>query len=186
MLIPVISAGIFLAGNNIAFASGGQAQSQSTSTECSGGSCYKVSCINDRCQTFSYSQPTERSAGEGVSSATTMQPAEENPITQPVAESAIVMQPVDDATTAHYIEVPVEFCDDDPDNDDNGKVDKACGATTFSSASANDLNDGEDHKLQSSIDRLEQPSEQYEHSDGESEEYESNNEVSEEKGHEDE
>jgi hypothetical protein len=186
LLIPVISAGIFLAGNNIAFASGGQAQSQSTSVECSGGTCYKVSCINDQCQTFSYSQPPEQSAGEEVGSTTTMQPAEETQIKQPVDESAIVMQPIDGATTEHYIEVPVEFCDDDPDNDDNGKVDEACGATTFSSASPNDLNYGEDHMLQSSIDRLEQPSEQYEHSDGESEEYESNNEVSEEKGHEDE
>jgi cobalamin biosynthesis protein CobT len=178
LLIPVISAAIFLTGH-IAFASGEQSISESTSIECTGGSCYKVSCINDQCQTFSYNQPSsEQLTGEE-------QPAEEAP-TMRLSDETSDMQPIDDATE-QYIEVPVEFCYDGLDNDDDGKVDEECGATTFSSASPNDLIGEEDHKQQSSIDGLEQPSEEYEHNADESEEYESNNEASEEEehGHED-
>lgn len=183
LLIPVISAAIFLTGH-IAFASAEQSISESTSIECTGGSCYKVSCINDQCQTFSYSQPSsEQLAGEATT--TIMQPAEEAP-TMRSADETSDMQPIDDATE-QYIEVSVEFCDDGLDNDDDGKVDEECGATTFSSASPNDLIGEEDHKQQSSIDGLEQSSEEYEHSADESEEYESHNEASEEEehGHED-
>lgn len=182
LLIPVISAAIFLTGH-IAFASGEQSISESTSIECTGGSCYKVSCINDQCQTFSYNQPSsEQLAGEATT--TIMQPAEEAP-TMRSADETSDMQTIDDATE-QYIEVPVEFCDDGLDNDDDGKVDEECGATTFSSASPNDLIGQEDHKQQS-IDGLEQPIEENEHSADESEEYESNNEASEEEehGHED-
>lgn len=182
LLIPVISAAIFLTGH-IAFASGEQSISESTSIQCTGGSCYKVSCINGQCQTFSYNQPSsEQLAGEAT--ATIMQPAEEAP-TMRSADETSDMQTIDDATE-QYIEVPVEFCDDGLDNDDDGKVDEECGATTFSSASPDDLIGEEDHKQQS-IDGLEQPIEENEHSADESEEYESNNEASEEEehGHED-
>jgi hypothetical protein len=110
-----------------------------------------------------------------------MQPAEEAP-TMLSADEASDMQPNDDATE-QYVEVPVEFCHDGLDNDDDGKVDEECGATTFFYSSPNE----EEDKQQSSIDGLEQPSEEYEHSADESEEYESDNETSEEEehGHED-
>ena len=178
LLIPVISA-TFLTGH-IAFASGEQSISESTSINCTGGSCYKVSCINGQCQTFSYNPPSsEQLAGEATT--TIIQPAEEAP-TMRSADETSDMQTIDDATE-QYIEVPVEFCDDGLDNDDDGKVDEECGATTFSSASPNDLIGEEDHMKQSSIDGLEQPIEENEHSADESEEYESNNEASEEDEH---
>jgi hypothetical protein len=163
LLIPVISAAILLT-DHIAFASGGQSISESTSIECTGGSCYKVSCINDQCQTFSYNQPSSEQAGEATT--TIMQPVEETPIMQP-ADEATVMQPIEDSTE-QYIEVPVEFCNDGLDNDDDGKVDEECGAT-FSSALPNDLIDGEEK----------QQNEEYEARNDES------NEVYEEKEHED-
>ena len=159
LLIPVISA-TFLTGH-IAFASGEQSISESTSINCTGGSCYKVSCINGQCQTFSYNPPSsEQLAGEATT--TIIQPAEEAP-TMRSADETSDMQTIDDATE-QYIEVPVEFCDDGLDNDDDGKVDEECGATTFSSASPNDLIGEEDHMQQSSIDGLEQPIEGNEHS----------------------
>jgi hypothetical protein len=146
LLMPAISAAIFPTGN-IAFASGGQSISESASIECNEGSCYKVSCINDQCQTFSYNQPSsEQSAGEATT--TIMQPAE---------ESTIVMQPVDDVTTEQYIEVPVEFCDDGLDNDDDIKIDEECGSDTFSSALPNDLIE--------IVKEGKQQNEEYEHSD---------------------
>jgi hypothetical protein len=42
------------------------------------------------------------------------------------ADGGSVMQPIEDSTE-QYIEVPVEFCDDGLDNDDDGKVDEECG-----------------------------------------------------------
>jgi hypothetical protein len=178
LLIPVISAAIFLTGHT-AFASGEQSISESTSIDCTGGSCYKVSCINDQCQTFSYYQPSsEQLAGEATT--TIMQPAEEAP-TMRSADETSDMQTIDDATD--QFKVPVELCDDGLDNDDDGKVDEECGATAFSSASPNDLIGEEDHKQQSAIDGLEQPSEEYEHNADESDEYESDNEASEEEEH---
>jgi hypothetical protein len=170
LLIPVISAAILLT-DHIAFASGGQSISESTSIECTGGSCYKVSCINDQCQTFSYNQPSSEQAGEATT--TIMQPVEETPIMQP-ADEATVMQPIEDSTE-QYIEVPVEFCDDGLDNDDDGKVDEECGDTTFSAASPDDLIDGEGKQQNEEYEEYEE----YEHSDDESKD------VSEEKEHED-
>jgi hypothetical protein len=117
LLIPAISA-IFLTTNfNVSFASDVQSSlSQATIIECRDGSCYTVSCSNDQpCQTSSSDQPS------------LVQPSQEvtTPIMQP-ADGGSVMQPIEDSTE-QYIEVPVEFCDDGLDNDDDGKVDEECG-----------------------------------------------------------
>jgi hypothetical protein len=169
LLIPAISA-IFLTTNyNVSFASGTQSLSQSTIVECNGigGSCYTVSCSNDQpCQTFSSNQPSFVQPSQKVTTTTT-QPVEETPIMQS-ADDGIVMQPIEDSTE-QYIEVPVEFCLDSLDNDDDGKVNEECGAATSSSALPNDLIDGEE-KIQN---------EEYERSDVES------NQDHEEKEHED-
>lgn len=165
LLITAISA-IFLATDySIFFASSAQARSQTTTVHCTGGSCYTVSCLNDQpCQAFSSNQPSLVQPAREVTAI--MQPAEETPIMQSVDEAA-VMQPVDDATE-QYTEVPVEFCDDGIDNDDDGKVDEDCGSATSSLELSNDLIDGEDHMQQSSIEGLEQQNEEYENSDDES------------------
>ena len=86
---------------------------------------------------------------------------------QPVEEDN-VMQPAD-VTTDQYIVVPVEFCGDGLDNDDDGKVDEECGATIFSSSLPNNMIDKEDHMRELPIDRVEQTSEEYEHSNDQSE-----------------
>jgi hypothetical protein len=155
---------------NIFFASSAQALSQTTITKCSSiGSCYTVSCLNGQpCQTFSSNQPSSVQPSQEVTT-TTMQPVEveETPIMQPVEEDN-VMQPAD-VTTDQYIVVPVEFCGDGLDNDGDGKVDEDCGATTFSSSFPNDMIDKEDHMRQLPIDGVEQTSEEYEHSDDQSE-----------------
>jgi hypothetical protein len=188
LLIPAISAIFFITDYSVFFASSAQAQrqSQSATSVCNGGSCFTTSCSNDQpCQTFSFNQPSSvqsaqeatttmqpdeeipimQSTGEAI---TTMQPDEEIPIMQSTGE-ATIMQPADEVTEQH-IEVPVEFCDDGLDNDDDGKVDEECGAATFSSASP----------IQGQpYDGLEQPGEEDEHIDDES------NEVSEGKEDED-
>jgi hypothetical protein len=158
LLIPAISA-IFLAPNyNVSFASDVQSLSQATIIECSGGSCYTVSCSNDQpCQTLSSDQPSFVQPSQKVTTTTT-QPVEETPIMKS-ADDRIVMQPIEDPTK-QYIEVPVEFCDDGLDNDDDGKVDEECGAATSSSALPNDLIDGGEKEQ----------NEEYEHSDDESDE----------------
>ena len=171
LLIPAISAIFFITDYNSFFDSSAQAQrqSQSTATVCDDGSCFTTTCSNDQpCQTFSSNQPAQEAT-------TTMLPVEEIPVTQS-AEEATIMQPTDEVTK-QYIEVPVEFCDDGLDNDNDGKVDEECGAATFSSASpiqgqlmSDDLTEGEDHKQQLSNDVLEQPSKEDEHSDDESNE----------------
>jgi hypothetical protein len=149
LLIPAISAIFLVTDYKISFASNAQSLSQTTTTECNGGSCYTVSCSNDQpCQTFSSDQPSQ----EGEEVTTTMQPPEDTPILQPPEDT-----PADD-TPQQYVEVPVEFCDDGLDNDDDGKVDEECGASTFSSALPNDSIDGEEK----------QQNELYEHSDDES------------------
>jgi hypothetical protein len=165
LLIPAISATFLITDYNIFYAPSAQALSQTTTTECSGGSCYTVSCSNDHpCQSFSYNQPPFTESPREV---TTTQPVEETPIMQS-ADGATVMQPIEDSTE-QYIEVPVEFCNDGLDNDDDGKVDEECGAATFSSALPNDLTDGEEK----------QQNEEYEARNDES------NEDYEEKEHED-
>lgn len=155
LLLPTISAIFFITDYNIFYASSAQALSQTTTTECSGGSCYTVSCSNDQqCQTFSSDQ---------LSFVQPSQPVEETPIMQS-ADEATVMHPAD-YTSQQYVEVPVEFCDDGLDNDDDGKVDEECGASEL----PNDLIDGVEK----------QQNEEYEHSDDESKE------VNEEKEYED-
>jgi hypothetical protein len=167
LLIPAISATFLITDYNSFYASSAQALSQTTTTECSGGSCYTVSCSNDEpCQSFSSNQPPFTESPREVTTTIT-QPVEETPIMQS-ADEATVMQPIEDSNE-QYIEVPVEFCNDGLDNDDDGKVDEECVAATFSSALPNDLIDGEEK----------QQNEEYKHSDNES------NEVYEEKEHED-
>lgn len=167
LLIPAISATVLITDYNIFDASSAQALSQTTTTECSGGSCYTVSCSNDQpCQSFSSNQPPFIDSPQELTT-TIMQPVEETPIMQS-ADEATVMQPIEDSTE-QYIEVPVEFCNDGLDNDDDGKVDEECGAATFSSALPNDLIDGEEK----------QQNEEYEARNDES------NDVYEEKEHED-
>jgi hypothetical protein len=186
LLIPAISATFLVTDYNIFFASSAQARSQATIAERTDGSFYTISCLNDQpCQTFSSNQPSF--VQPPVESTTIMQSVEETPTMQSPNEATADMQPDKDATE-QYIEVPVEFCDDGLDNDDDSEVDEECGATTFSSALPNDLIDGEEHKQQLSSDGLEQPSKEYEHSDDE--EYEHSDDeshgVSEEEEHEDE
>lgn len=131
-LILAISAIFLITDYNIFYASSAQALSQTTTTECSGGSCYTVSCSNDQpCQSFSSNQPPFIDSPQELTT-TIMQSADE----------ATVMQPIEDSTE-QYIEVPVEFCNDGLDNDDDGKVDEECSAATFS-ALPNDLIDGEE------------------------------------------
>lgn len=157
LLMPAISAIFLITDYNIFFASSAQALSQTTTIQCDGDSCYTVSCSSGQpCQSFSSDQPSLVQPSQDVTS-TLMQPVDE----------ATVMQPADD-TSQQYVEVPVEFCDDGLDNDDDGKVDEECGAATFSSALPNDLIDGEEKQQNEN-----------EHSNDES------NEVSEEKEHED-
>lgn len=162
LLIPAISATFFIADYNVFFTSSAEAQrqSQSTTSVCNGngGSCFTTVCSNDQpCQTFSSNQPSFVQPAQEATTA--MQPDEEIPSMQS-DEQATVMQPIDEVTE-QYREVPVEFCGDGLDNDDDSKVDEECGATTFSSASPIQ---GQPN------DRLEQSSEEDEHSDGESNE----------------
>ena len=178
LLIPAISAIFFITDYNAFFAPSAQAlrQSQSTTSVCNGnsGSCFTTVCSNDQpCQTFSSNQPSfVQPSQEAI---TTMQLADEIPVMQS-AEEATAMQPVD-GVTERPIEVPVEFCDDGLDNDDDGEVDEECGAATFSSASPieeqlkpNDLMEEEDRKQQLSNDGSEQLGKEDEHSDDESNE----------------
>lgn len=140
-LILAISAIFLITDYNIFYASSAQALSQTTTTECSGGSCYTVSCSNDQpCQSFSSNQPSFIESPPELTT-TIMQPVEETPIKQS-ADEVTVMQPIEDSTE-QYIVVPVEFCNDGLDNDDDGKVDEECSAATFS-ALPNDLIDGEE------------------------------------------
>ena len=127
LLIPAISAIFLLTDYNISFASGAQSSSQGTIVECNGSdSCYTISCSNDRpCETFSSNQPPFVQPSQEVTTATT-QPVEETPIMQS-ADDGIVIQPIEDSTE-QYIEVPVEFCYDGLDNDDDGRVDEECGS----------------------------------------------------------
>jgi hypothetical protein len=174
LLIPTISAIFFITDYNIFFASSAQAQRQSQSNICIGNACFITVCSNDQpCQTFSSNQPSFVQPSQEAT--TTMKPVDEIPIMQSTSE-ATTMQPVDEVTE-QPIEVPVEFCDDGLDNDDDGKVDEECGAATFSSASPiqgqlkpNDLMEGEDGKQQLSNDGLEQPSKEDEVSGDESNE----------------
>jgi hypothetical protein len=154
LLIPISA--IFLATSyNVSFASSAQALSLTSNTECSGESCYTISCLNDQpCQTFLSSQPSFVQPSQEVT-APIMQPVEETPIMQS-PQHGIVMQPIEDPIE-NYIEVPVESCDDGLDNDDDGKVDEECGAATSSSALPNDLIDGGEKEQ----------NEEYEHSDDE-------------------
>src|SRR5215207_3855430 len=123
LLIPAISAIFFITDYNVFFASSAQAlrQSQSTSSVCNGGSCFITICSNDQpCQTFSSNQPSFVQPSQEAT--TTMQPVDEIPVMQSTSE-ATPMQPVDEVTE-QPIEVPVEFCDDGLDNDNDGKIDE--------------------------------------------------------------
>ena len=136
LLIPAISATLFIADYNVFFASSveAQRQSQSTTSVCNGngGSCFTTICSNDQpCQTFSSNQPSFVQPAQETTAA--IQSDEEIPSIQS-DEEATVMQPVDEVTE-QPIEVPVEFCDDGLDNNDDGKVDEECGTTALSSAS---------------------------------------------------
>ena len=178
MLIPTIASIFFITDYNVFFGSNVQAQgqSQSTTSVCNGDSCFTTVCSNNQpCKTFSSNQP---SIVQPAEEATTMQPAEEIPIMQTFdettviqpAEETIVMQPVE------YIESTLEVCDDGLDNDNDGKVDnkdEECEATTFSSASPiqgqlmpDDQNELEEGKPQSEL-----PSQEEEHTDNDSSNY---------------
>jgi hypothetical protein len=174
LLIAAYSVILLITDYNISFASSAQSRSQSTIAECTGDSCYTVSCSNDRpCQTFSSNRPSFVQPSQEGTSAAAMQPAEETPIMQSLEESTTAMQPV--------IEVPVEFCNDGLDNDDDGSVDEECGAATFSSALPNDLMDREEKQHD---EEYEHSDDEYEHSDDEYEHSDETNEVTDEKDHE--
>jgi hypothetical protein len=188
LLIPIIASIFFITDYNVFFGSNVQAQrqSQSTTSVCNGDSCFTTVCSNNQpCKTFSSNQP---SIVQPAEEATTMQPAEEIPIMQTFdettviqpAEETIVMQPVD------YIESTLEVCDDGLDNDNDGKVDnkdEECEATTFSSASPiqgqlmpDDQNEPEEGKPQSEL-----PSQEEEHTDNDSSNYDEEKEDKEDK-----
>ena len=188
MLIPTIASIFFITDYNVFFGSNVQAQgqSQSTTSVCNGDSCFTTVCSNNQpCKTFSSNQP---SIVQPAEEATTMQPAEEIPIMQTFdettviqpAEETIVMQPVE------YIESTLEVCDDGLDNDNDGKVDnkdEECEATTFSSASPiqgqlmpDDQNEPEEGKPQSEL-----PSQEEEHTDNDSSNYDEDKEDKEDK-----
>ena len=188
LLIPTIASIFFITDYNVFFGSNVQAQgqSQSTTSVCNGDSCFTTVCSNNQpCKTFSSNQP---SIVQPAEEATTMQPAEEIPnmqtfdettVIQP-AEETIVMQPVE------YIESTLEVCDDGLDNDNDGKVDnkdEECEATTFSSASPiqgqlmpDDQNEPEEGKPQSEL-----PSQEEEHTDNDSSNYDEDKEDKEDK-----
>jgi hypothetical protein len=193
LLIPTIASIFFITDYNVFFGSNVQAQgqSQSTTSVCNGDSCFTTVCSNNQpCKTFSSNQP---SIVQPAEEATTMQPAEEIPIMQTFdettviqpAEETIVMQPVE------YIESTLEVCDDGLDNDNDGKVDnkdEECEATTFSSASPiqgqlmpDDQNEPEEGKPQSEL-----PSQEEEHTDNDSSNYDEDKEDKEDKEDEDE
>lgn len=183
LLIPTIASIFFITDYNVFFGSNVQAQgqSQSATSVCNGDSCFTTVCSNNQpCKTFSSNQP---SIVQPAEEATTMQPAEEIPnmqtfdettVIQP-AEETIVMQPVE------YIESTLEVCDDGLDNDNDGKVDnkdEECEATTFSSASPiqgqlmpDDQNEPEEGKPQSEL-----PSQEEEHTDNDSSNYDEDKE----------
>ena len=186
LLIPTIASIFFITDYNVFFGSNVQAQgqSQSTTSVCNGDSCFTTVCSNNQpCKTFSSNQP---SIVQPAEEATTMQPAEEIPIMQTFdettviqpAEETIVMQPVE------YIESTLEVCDDGLDNDNDGKVDnkdEECEATTFSSASPiqgqlmpDDQNEPEEGKPQSEL-----PSQEEEHTDNDSSNYDEDKEYKE-------
>jgi hypothetical protein len=188
LLIPTIASIFFITDYNVFFGSNVQAQgqSQSTTSVCNGDSCFTTVCSNNQpCKTFSSNQP---SIVQPAEEATTMQPAEEIPIMQTFdettviqpAEETIVMQPVE------YIESTLEVCDDGLDNDNDGKVDnkdEECEATTFSSASPiqgqlmpDDQNEPEEGKPQSEL-----PSQEEEHTDNDSSNYDEDKEDKEDK-----
>ena len=188
LLIPTIASIFFITDYNVFFGSNVQAQgqSQSTTSACNGDSCFTTVCSNNQpCKTFSSNQ---LSIVQPAEEATTMQPAEEIPnmqtfdettVIQP-AEETIVMQPVE------YIESTLEVCDDGLDNDNDGKVDnkdEECEATTFSSASPiqgqlmpDDQNEPEEGKPQSEL-----PSQEEEHTDNDSSNYDEDKEDKEDK-----
>jgi hypothetical protein len=188
LLIPTIASIFFITDYNVFFGSNVQAQgqSQSATSVCNGDSCFTTVCSNNQpCKTFSSNQP---SIVQPAEEATTMQPAEEIPnmqtfdetaVIQP-AEETIVMQPVE------YIESTLEVCDDGLDNDNDGKVDnkdEECEATTFSSASPiqgqlmpDDQNEPEEGKPQSEL-----PSQEEEHTDNDSSNYDEDKEDKEDK-----
>lgn len=188
LLIPIIASIFFITDYNVFFGSNVQAQrqSQSTTSVCNGDSCFTTVCSNNQpCKTFSSNQP---SIVQPAEEATAMQPAEEIPIMQTFdettviqpAEETIVMQPVD------YIESTLEVCDDGLDNDNDGKVDnkdEECEATTLSSASPiqgqlmpDDQNEPEEGKPQSEL-----PSQEEEHTDNDSSNYDEEKEDKEDK-----
>jgi len=188
LLIPTIASIFFITDYNVFFGSNVQAQgqSQSTTSACNGDSCFTTVCSNNQpCKTFSSNQ---LSIVQPAEEATTMQPAEEIPnmqtfdettVIQP-AEETIVMQPVE------YIESTLEVCDDGLDNDNDGKVDnkdEECDATTFSSASPiqgqlmpDDQNEPEEGKPESEL-----PSQEEEHTDNDSSNYDEDKEDKEDK-----
>jgi hypothetical protein len=176
LLMPTIAAIFFITDYNVFFDSNVQAerQSQSTNTVCNGeqDSCFTTFCSNDQpCQTFPSNQLS--SIVQPVEEATVTQPVEEATVTQPV-EEATVTQPVD--VSQEYIEATLEVCDDDQDNDIDGKVDtqdEECNAASSSSPSpiqgpmSEDQNEGEDNKQQSDNDKFERPSQEDREESGE-------------------
>jgi hypothetical protein len=189
LLMPTIAAIFFITDYNVFFDSNVQAerQSQSTNTVCNGeqDSCFTTFCSNDQpCQTFPPNQLS--SIVQPVEEATVTQPVEEATVTQPV-EEATVTQPVEEATVTQpvevsqeYIEATLEVCDDDQDNDVDGKVDtqdEECNATPSSSPSpiqgqsmSEDKKEGEDDKQQSDNDKFEQTSQEDREESGEDDE----------------
>jgi hypothetical protein len=180
LLMPTIAAIFFITDYNVFFDSNVQAerQSQSTNTVCNGeqDSCFTTFCSNDQpCQTFPSNQLS--SIVQPVEEATVTQPVEEATVTQPV-EEATVTQPVE--VSQEYIEATLEVCDDDQDNDVDGKVDtqdEECNATPSSSPSpiqgqsmSEDKKEGEDDKQQSDNDKFEQTSQEDREESGEDDE----------------
>jgi hypothetical protein len=180
LLMPTIAAIFFITDYNVFFDSNVQAerQSQSTNTVCNGeqDSCFTTFCSNDQpCQTFPSNQLS--SIVQPVEEATVTQPVEEATVTQPV-EEATVKQPVE--VSQEYIEATLEVCDDDQDNDVDGKVDtqdEECNATPSSSPSpiqgqsmSEDKKEGEDDKQQSDNDKFEQTSQEDREESGEDDE----------------
>ncbi len=135
LLLPMIAAMFFLVDYSILFSNAyAERQSQTTNTICYGSdnSCYTTFCSNDQpCQTLSSDQPDEEVAVmQPDEEVAVMQPDEEVAVMQPDEEVA-VMQPVE--VTEEYVNATLEDCEDDVDNDVDGKVDvedEECNAST--------------------------------------------------------
>jgi hypothetical protein len=189
LLIPTIASIFFITDYNVFFGSNVQAQgqSQSTTSACNGDSCFTTVCSNNQpCKTFSSNQPSTVQPAE---EATTMQPADEIPVMQTFDDETTVIQPAEETIVmqpVEYIESTLEVCDDGLDNDNDGKVDnkdEECEATTFSSASPiqgqlmpDDQNEPEEGKPESEL-----PSQEEEHTDNDSSNYDEDKEDKEDK-----